>query len=127
MRITKNYDGTVQNGFGELIPSEYGNNLAPGEQGEISNLHHVSTWNEITSHSSGGAQAMPIWPFWLGVWVIAILDFCYGFLTTGSGDAALRMVAGHLWLLIKGFFLLILFINSLALGTIIYIWTLFFG
>lgn len=70
---------------------------------------------------------MSMWKFWLGVWAIIIMDFCYGYFTTGSCDEALHMILSHLWFLIKGFFCLILLINGLVLGSIIYIWQCIFG
>ena len=120
MEIHKNYDGTVYKYNGEQIPSEYGDFLAPGESGEISNLYPVPTYRELCSGSGGGASSSSFW--WLGwpsVWAMIIIDFLYGYFSTGSSTEATLMVFGHICFLIKGFFLLICLTSALFWGAVI--------
>ena len=126
MEIRKDYNGAVYNYDGEQIPSEYGDFLEPGETGEISNLHPVPTYKELCSGSGGGGYSSSWWEGWLGVWAIIIIDFFYGYFSTGSGTEAVYMVLGHIWFLIKGFFMLIALASVFFWGAVIGILHLIF-
>ncbi|MBQ7177790.1 MAG: hypothetical protein IJS08_10290 [Victivallales bacterium] len=131
MRISKGYDGTVHNYMGEQIPSHYGDFLEPGQEGEISNLYPVQTYNEISSSYGGGAGGSggytSSWMSWLCVWGIIIVDYLYCLITTGNSEAALVALVGHIWFLIKGLFILNAVALGLFVGAIAYICQLFFG